>query len=279
MSLRRGVVFLLLVIGLASSATAQDKPVRRIISLGPVITEELYLLSSESKLVGNTVYCQHPAAAKSIEKVGNVQEINLEKIVALRPDVVLATVLTDERSKERLRRMGINVVDVPNARNFDEVCESFLKLAQIVGRLDKAQEIVTQARKEVKALREKLEGIVPLRVFVQVGVNPLVTIGVESFANDFIQFAGGVNIVTEKGYLQYSLERVLASDPDVLLISSMGFGGEQARKEWLKFPVLKAVREQRVFIIDEYAMCSPTPLGFVATLRTIIHLLYPEAGI
>ncbi len=261
---------------LAGTAFAQEKPAERIISLGPVLTEEIFLLGSADKLIGTTTYCQRPEAAKQKERVGSVQDINIEKIVSLRPDLVLATVLTDPRAKEKLRSLGVRVVDVPNAKDFDGICSVFRMLGKLLGKEAKADLIIADARDKVQDLKAALGGVKKVRVFIQVGVNPLVTIGKGALINDLIESAGGVNIVTDSGYLQYSREKVLQSDPDVMLISSMGFDGEREKKNWRRFRSLRAVVEDRVFILDEYLMCSPTPVSFVGTLKTIIEYLHPE---
>ncbi|MBF0594956.1 MAG: ABC transporter substrate-binding protein [Candidatus Omnitrophica bacterium] len=255
---------------------AAEKPAERIISLGPVITEELYLLSSGDKLVGCTTWCKRPEAAAHKVKIGNVQEINLEAIVALKPDVVLATVLTDPRSVMKLRRLGIRVVEIPNAKDFEGLCQVFQLLGEITGRESEARQIIDRAREQVLALKKKMAGLARVRVFVQVGANPLVTIGRESFANDLIASAGGENIVTAPGYLQYSREQVLAQDPDVMFISSMGFDGAKEKNNWQQFKSLRAVSGDKVFILDEYLLCSPTPVSFVETLKTVIHYLHPQ---
>jgi iron complex transport system substrate-binding protein len=252
---------------------------QRIISLGPVITQELYLLGSEDKIVGVTTYCQKPEAAKLKERVGNVQEINLEKVIALKPDIVLATVLTDPRAKDKLRQLGINVVDIPNARDFNEICDVFLKIGQIVGKEEQARRIIAQAKADVDALKVKVKDAARVKVFVQVGVNPLVTIGRGSFVNDLIESAGGVNIVEGAGYLQYSKEKIVMNGPDVMLISSMGFDGDREKKNWEKLGILKAAREKKIFIVDEYLLCSPTPLSFVEALKSVMHYVHPEVAL
>ncbi|MBF0331291.1 MAG: ABC transporter substrate-binding protein [Candidatus Omnitrophica bacterium] len=272
----RFFIFIFSLLFLIAPVHAQERVPSRIISLGPVITQELYLLGSEDRIVGVTAYCQRPEAAKLKERVGNVQEINLEKVVALKPDIVFATVLTDPRAKTKLRNLGINVIDIPNARDFNEVCDVFLMIGKIVGKDQAARVIIAQAKAEVAALKEKVSRSPWLSVFVQVGANPLVTIGRGSFVNDLIELAGGVNIVEGAGYLQYSKEKIVMSDPDVLLISSMGFDGEREKKNWQKLGVLKAARQEKIFIIDEYLLCSPTPLSFADALKSIMKHLHPE---
>ncbi|MBF0387063.1 MAG: ABC transporter substrate-binding protein [Candidatus Omnitrophica bacterium] len=277
--MKKTAFLILFFILFASAAGSAEKPAQRIISLGPVITEELYLLSSGDKLVGCTTWCKRPLAAGQKPKVGNVQEINLESVIALKPDVVLATVLTDPRAVTKLRGMGIRVVEVPNARDFAGLCRVLQLLGEITGQEKEARQIIAEAREQVLALKARIKNLPKVKVFVQVGVNPLVTIGRESFANDLIESAGGENIVAQPGYLQYSREQVLASSPEVMFISSMGFDGEKEKRNWQKFGALKPVMEGRVFILDEYLLCSPTPVSFVETLKTVIRYLHPEVGI
>ena len=279
MNIKRILVLFFVLLFSSLNAWAQQKPMQRIISLGPVITEELFLLESGDKLVGCTTYCQRPEAAKYKEKVGSVQEINLEKVLSLKPDVVLATELTDPSVKQKLRALGVRVVDIPNARNFSEICDVFLKLGQMVGQESLARTIIAESQSKVEELRSKLANAERAKVFVQVGSDPLVTVGGDTFADDFIGFAGGVNIVSQKGYMQYSREQVVASDPDVMLISSMGFDGQKEAQNWKAFKTLKAVAQHRIFIIDQYLLCSPTPVSFVETLKTVIHDLHPGTGL
>lgn len=273
---RNWTLVLIFLLFFLPSALAQEGLAGRIVSLGPVLTEEIYLLGEEAKLVGVTTYCARPEAAKLKERVGSIQDINIEKVVALKPDIVLSTVLTDPRAKAKLRSLGIKVVDVPNARDFNGVCEVFKLVAQILGRDKEAGAIIAASRQKVVALTSRLEPVNKVSVFVQVGVNPLVTIGQGAFVNDLIAMAGGSNIVTEEGYLQYSREMVLKRDPDVILISSMGFDGAREKVNWERFKSLKAVTGKRIDILDEYLLCSPTPVSFVETLKVIMGYLHPE---
>ncbi len=261
---------------LSGPVAAKDVPAGRIVSLGPVLTEEIFMLGGEDRLVGVTTYCQRPEAAKLKERVGSIQDINIEKVVALKPDLVLATALTDPRAKDKLRSLGIRVVDVPNPMDFDEVCDVFRRVARFVGKVNEAAAIIADARQKVAAVRSQAAAAVRPSVFVQVGKDPLVTVGPGGFVNDLIELAGGNNIVLERGYLKYSREVVLKRDPEVILISSMGFDGARERTNWERFRSLKAVAGKRVHVLDEYLLCSPTPASFARTLEEIAGLLHPE---
>jgi iron complex transport system substrate-binding protein len=250
---------------------------QRIISLGPALTEQLYLLGVEDKLVGVTTYCKRPLDAQKKEKIGTVLETNLEKIIHLEPDLVLATPLTNPKTIEKLKSLKVEVRTVLAARKFSQICEQFLELGRIVGRERRAEEIVRRAKKELGILRKKVQNLPKVRVFIQIGARPLFTAAEDSFFNDFIDFAGGINIARGAKSGLYSRERVLEDNPEVIIITAMGIGAEE-KKVWRKFKSLGAVKNDRIYIVDEYKFCSPTPLSFVVALKEMIEILHFKDG-
>ncbi|MBN2453806.1 MAG: ABC transporter substrate-binding protein [Candidatus Omnitrophica bacterium] len=251
----------------------------RIVSLAPSITEELYLLGSGSRIVGVTTYCMRPDEAGQIEKVGTIKEANLEKIIDLKPDVVIATPLADPKAVESLRRLGIEVKIVPQPEDFAELCGQFIELGDIVGRGKEARDIAAAARERVKTVEEKAGTAARQRVFIQVGAKPLVAAGGCTFANSIIESAGGVNVAGDLSgvsYAPYSREKVIEADPDCIIIVNMGIAGEEERKAWEAFNNLKAVRNGRIAIVDSYRFCSPTPVTFYEMLEEIASILHPE---
>ncbi|KPK41543.1 MAG: hypothetical protein AMJ78_05260 [Omnitrophica WOR_2 bacterium SM23_29] len=251
---------------------------RRIISLGPAVTEGLYLLGVEDKIVGVTVYCQRPEEAKGKEKVGTVTEANIEKIVALKPDLVIATALTDIRQIKKLKSLGLTVVTPFSYKdkNFPEMCESFINLGRTVGREEKAKEIVYKAKKKVASIQGRIKGLSRPRVVVQIGTRPLWIATKDSFINDFIKLAGGINIGPSGKNGLYSREKILKQNPDVIIIVTMGIIGEEEKKFWQKFETINAVKNNRVYIVDSYKVCSPTPESFVDALEEIVKIIHPE---
>lgn len=249
---------------------------QRIISLGPSITEQLYLLEVEDKLIGCTVYCQRPPQAKMKEKVGTVTEVDLERILSLEPDLVLATPLTNPKAIKKLRNLGIKVISSSQAKDFTQICEQFLELAKIIGKEKKAEEIIHKVRNRVDTVKKKNRGLPKFKVFVQIGARPLFTVTKDSFANDFIEFSGGINIAKDTNSGLYSREEVLKNNPDIIIIVTMGIVGEEEKQVWQKFKALSAVKNNRIYIVDSYKMCSPTPVTFVETLEEISGILHPE---
>lgn len=247
---------------------------QRIISLGASLTEELYLLGVEDRVVGVTLYCQRPPQAQLKEKVGTVTEVDLEKIVSLRPDLVLVTSLTNSQAVEKLKGLGIKVMTFPQPRSFSALCEDFLKLGKAVGKEREAGGIVDQAKRKVILIQDKVKGLAKPKVFIQIGARPLCTVTRDSFVNDFIELAGGINTAAGAKSGLYSREKVLKDNPEVIIIVTMGIVGEEEKAVWQKFKTLKAARNNRIHIIDSYIICSPTPVSFVGALEEIVKLLH-----
>lgn len=247
---------------------------QRIISLGPSLTKELYLLGEDDKLLGCTIY--GPPFTKNKEKVGTVIDVNLEKIINLKPDLVLGTSLTNPKQIEKLKNLGINVVIFSEPESFCDLCSQFLELANIIGKKERAEKIVQKVKKEVNLIKNKTKNLRKTKVFIEVGAKPLFTVGENSFVNDFIEFAGGKNIAKNVEIGLYSREKVLKENPDVIIIVTMGVIGEKEKKVWKRYKSLNAVKNKRIYIISSDKICSPTPVSFVDTLKEIVRILHPE---
>jgi len=268
---RRATIFFTLFL-LFGVANAKRLP-QRIISLGPSITEELYLLGVGDRLVGCTTYCKRPEA-KTKENVGTVIDVDLEKVVALRPDVVFATSLTDPRAVKRMRNLRIKVVVFPTPRDFKGICNQFLELARLMGKEERAREIIRRVKERVRHIKEGIRGLKQPRVFVEIGARPLFTATHGSFINQLVALAGGVNIAQDAGTGIYSREEVVRRDPDVIIIVTMGITAEE-KGVWQKFEGMRAVKNGRIYVMDSYKLCSPTPVTFVEALEEMARILHP----
>ncbi len=250
----------------------------RVVSLGPSLTEEIYLLGAGDRLVGRTTYCKGPPDALMKEAVGTVVEVDVERILALKPDLVLATSLTDPRDVKKLRDLGIRVVVFPQPKSFQDLCRQFILLGRLLGKEKEARAIVSSVQAQVAKIQVRVAGLKKPRVFVEIGARPLFTATGDSFVNDFIRLAGGINIAAHAKSGLYSREKVLEENPDVILIVTMGIVGEREKEAWEKFRTIKAVKEGRVYVVDSYKLCSPTPVTFVESLKELMRLLHPGLG-
>ncbi len=255
---------------------AEEPTYKRIVSLGPAVTEAIYLLGADDRLIANTIYCDRPAGGKGKEKIGNVVEVNVEKIVSLKPDLVFSTPLTNPQASRKLKEFGIRVVEIPPGKNFEEICDIFLKLGKIAGKEKKADAIVEKARAEVDRLQKSVEAAPKPAVFFQLGAKPLVTVTDDSFMNDYLKYGGGVNIASGARNAGYSREKVVVSNPDVIIIVSMGPSDENEKEIWEKTAGLKAAEDHRIYVVSSTPLCSPTPVSFVQGLEEMIRLLHPE---
>ncbi|MCX8027253.1 MAG: ABC transporter substrate-binding protein [Thermodesulfovibrionales bacterium] len=252
---------------------ARDYP-KRIVSLGPAITEGLFLLGYGDNIVGVTTYCIRPPDAQRKVKVGGVTNISVEKITSLNPDLIIATPLTDIRAIEKLKSLGYGVVTFPLAKDFDDVTSQFITLGKIINRQLEAEHIVKVSQKRLQKLKK---GVAPLKkpkVFVQIGSRPLFTITKDSFVNDMLISAGGINIAQDAPSGIYSREKVVEQNPDVIIIMDMGIVTEEEKEIWMKYKTIKAVSSQRIYKMDSYKFGSPTPLTFVETVEELIKILH-----
>ncbi len=257
------------------TAHAGDAYSQRIVSLGPAVTESIYLLHSQDRLVGVTTYCVKPHEAQAKEKIGTVRQTNIEKVVSLRPDLVVATSLTDPKVVEKLTGLGIRVVRFSQPKNFEEICSQFMSVAALTGKEKEGLRITDEARAGAQHIRRNVEGLQKPRVFFQIGAKPVYAVTGSSVLRDFIGYAGGVNIAADAADGIYSREEVLRENPDVIVIATMGIAGEKEKETWEKYKTLSAVQNNRIFIVDSEKLCSPTPLSFVRFLEEMAGLLHP----
>lgn len=269
--------FFLLLLAATPGFTAEYP--QRIITLGPLNTENVYLLGAEDRLVANTSYCVRPEAAKKKKKIGSVMQVSTEKIIGLRPDLVLATGLTSAQQVAQLRNLGIRVVRVRQPDSFPAICDAVLELGDLLGLPERAEAVVAEAREKVHALQERLQGLPRKKVFLQVGSQPIFGSVTSSFTHDFIDLGGGENILEDQRTGSVGYEKVIVKNPDVIIIAIMGTESgiaAQEKKKWLRYPVINAVKNSAVHVIDPNLVCSPSPITFAETLDIIAGLIHPE---
>ncbi len=272
------IAFLLFVTNYPAHSASDDSP-QRIVSLGPINTENVFLLGAGDRLVANTNYCVRPDAAKEKEKIGSVMQISIEKIIGLRPDLVLATGLTQIQQVRQLESVGIRVVQFKQPASFTDICNQFIKLGILLGLEKKARKIVAESEKKVVAVQKATAGLPVKKVFLQVGSLPLFGSVPGSFTNDFIIMAGGSNIISNQKRGTTSYEKVITANPDVIIIAIMGSEtgiAAKEKKKWMNIPVINAVTNKQVYLISPDLACSPSPPTFAHTLTLIADMLHNE---
>ncbi|HOK40586.1 MAG TPA: helical backbone metal receptor [bacterium] len=248
------------------------KEIERIISLLPYISEEIYLLQSEEKLVGVTKYCTRPEQIKEKEKIGDIINVNIEKIYELKPDIIFASTLLDKRTYNKLKELNLNIIVFKEPKNFNEICEQFLEVAKYLNKEKEAKKILDEAKKKLLEVNNK-KYKKQLKMIVQIGANPIFIATKESFIHSIIEYSGFINAGADfPNYQAVSREQIILTNPDIIIIIDMGVQTEEEIKTWKKFNNLNAVKNNKIFSYDATKLCSPTPISFIEIVYDIIKL-------
>ncbi len=246
---------------------------QRIVSLAPANTEIIYGLGLLDRLVGVTTFDDYPVEVADIEKVGDFITPNLEAIAALEPDLVLATTGVQADVIERIEATGATVVAV-DPQTLDELLDSIEMVGAVTGVPEAAADVVESMEIQIEDIAEQVEGA-PVRCFIEIAQDPLFTAGQGTLLNDLIEHAGGENVVTQEGYVGYSLEQLLSDDPAVYLatLGSMSDPADLAGRPG--YGALTAVREGRVYVLEDNLVSRPGP-RVVEGIRQIAAALHPD---
>lgn len=257
-----------------------DNP-QRVVALAPSVTEIIFALEQEKRLAGVTRFSDYPPRAQQWPKVGSYIQLDLEKIVALKPDLCIA--VKDGNPIEvvsRLEDFGIPVYAV-NPVNLQTVMEAIRNIGNLLRADAQAQFLSAQMEKRMNQIK-KLTAEIPHKpgVFFQIGINPIVAVGKDSFLHELILTAGGRNLSEgDIPYPRFSQEQVLALSPEIIIITSMARGKifQQVKKDWEKWPDMPAVKNGRIHIVDSDVLDRPGP-RMVEGLEYLFRLFHPETA-
>lgn len=254
------------------SVTIEAEP-ERIVSLAPANTEIVAALGAIDRLVGVTTFCDYPPEVAEIEKVGDFVGPNLEAIAALDPDLVLVTTGVQAEVIAQLEALGAAVVAV-DPQTIDALYTSIGTVGTAIGETAAADDMVSSMRIQIDAIGEEVESA-PVRCFLEIAQDPLFTVGSGTLLNDVIEHAGGENVVTEEGYVAYSVEQLVAADPDVYLstLGSMSAPSDITGRPG--YENLSAVAGGRVYLLDDNLVSRPGP-RIVEGVRQIAEVLHPD---
>ena len=250
---------------------------KRVVSLAPSITEDLYYLGLLKRVVGDTGYEDWPVEARKIKSVGGYGAYaNLEVIASLRPDLIIAdsAVFYKQGFLENLEKIAPVIIVDP--KGLGQIPKAIELLGKVFNRNEKAREIVDGFNAKVNAIKALVKGQPRVRVFYAVWHDPLTTAGGDTFISDVISTAGGVNIFNDtRGWPQVSVEEIIARNPDVIILTPhCGMTLEMAYKT---FAGTKAVKEGHVYMIkNENDLIHPSP-RIVGGIETMTKLLHPDA--
>ncbi|MGB6429310.1 MAG: cobalamin-binding protein [Candidatus Acidiferrales bacterium] len=255
------------------------QPVRRIVSLAPNLTETVFELDAGDRVVGDTSADDFPPAAKTITHVGDVLAPSLEQIVALHPDLVLATNdLNRRETVEALARLGLAVY-VTHPLSIDDVLNSTARLARLIGAGEKGDAVLAGMHARLDALAQRLAGVPPRRVLFVVWTEPLISIGKHTFLADALAHAGAQSVVDiAEGWPQINFEYAFKLQPEYLVFAgSLAEANAPPVEQLAKLPGwsdLDAVRGGKIVIVSD-AIDRPSP-RMIDAIEQLAHLLHPE---
>ena len=236
------------------------QPARRVVALAPHITEQLYAVGAGERVVGTTDHADHPPAARKIPRVARAHSIDLERVAALQPDLIVVwgsgfppTLL------EALRRLGPPVyVNEPGA--LDSIATSMQRLGRLTA-APQAEDAARAFRQRITELRERHAGRTPVRVFYQVWQQPLMTLSGRHVLTEAMTLCGGRNVFADLSPIapQVSIEAVLAADPQLIATAEPDARASDALDPWRRHAALSATRLGQFATLDANTLNRHSP--------------------
>jgi|WetSurMetagenome_2_1015567.scaffolds.fasta_scaffold04534_1 iron complex transport system substrate-binding protein len=248
----------------------------RIISLAPSITETLYMLGAEGQLIGVTDQSDWPESAKLKPRIGDLLNPNFEIILNAKPDLIIASTAGNDRAAVmKLAGFGLPVF-VTAPRSVEKIFESILTIGRITGRESEGKQLVSRLKARLEAVKLRLAGMPATRAFFITWFDPLLAPGKNTFENDVLLLANAISITAEvdEFYPRFSLEEVLALDPDVILTVVHPGNPLPDLTKLAGWRNLRAVQQGRIYSLNE-DLQHPSP-RFIDGVEQLAKILYPE---
>lgn len=256
------------------------QPVRRIVSLAPSVTETLFALGAGDRVVGDTDFCDYPPEAKRKKHIGGPVSPSIEAIAAMHPDVVIASrEINRPDTVQALDQLGIAVY-VTDAQDVEQVLASTERLGELLGAGNAGRVLTANLRRRLDEMDRRLAGVPAKSVLMIVWLDPLMSVGRNTFMDDALRRAGAHSVIdSPQSWPNVDIERVVRLQPDYLIISNDNAGQVQReltelqeRPAWRQ---LEAVRNRHIIVVSE-AMSHPSP-RLVDGIEQLARSLYPSA--
>ncbi|MDP8217022.1 MAG: helical backbone metal receptor [Candidatus Kaelpia imicola] len=247
----------------------------RIISLSPYLTESILLLDGGDSLVGITTISKKLFGIDK-EVVGDTLNINIEKVVSLKPDIILATPMNKIERVERIKGLGFRVEYFEIEKSFEDCCNNFMKLAEMINKVEKAKIMIAESKERLGLIARKLKSGSIKNIFIEVGCRPLITAGRNCYLNDLAQYSGAYNVASDIGssFFRITRERVLELDPEYILILSEDYLASS--KAWGEYDFLIAVKNKNLIKVNKNVFSRPNPVNFVQAVYMLSSKINPE---
>lgn len=260
------------------AVSVPDKP-QRVIALTPSLTEMVFQLQRQELLKGASSHSDYPEEAKQIPQVGSYVQPNLERVVALKPDLCLAIKDSNsDRTIAAIRGLGIPIF-VVDLQSIEQIMAATLDLGRVLQAEARARELVADAERRLARIAAKLATTEQRpKVFFQIDASPMLSVGKGTFQDHLITLAGGANVAAvASGYPHYNWEAILMFQPEVVIITTMAGleSPESLVAQWQAWPKLPAVHNRQIYVVDAELFNRPT-LRLVAGIERLAPLIHPE---
>jgi iron complex transport system substrate-binding protein len=263
----------------AGNQVTLDKPAQRIVSLAPANTEIVFAIGAGGKLVAGTTYDDYPAQAKSLPKVGDFNNPNVEKTASFQPDLVLAAGGIQDSLRSKLEALGMKVY-VVDPKTYDGAIQTIENIGKLAGDEAGAVRVADKMNAAQQQVQTAVAGLARKTVFLEIYSKPLMTAGKDTYIDDMITIAGGENIGAQagSGFPNFSTEVLVKDDPQVYIADSGSMSKPGEIEQRPGFSALSAVKDGHVYVIADDLIARPGPRlaqGLVALAKDI----HPEASI
>lgn len=248
-----------------SESMKSPQKVQRIVSLSPSNTEILFAIGAGKNVVGVTNYCDYPAEALLVSKVGDFYRLDPERIISLEPDLVLADASLQEEIIHQLERAGIWIIPIKNEK-MEDILEGISKISSLTGHEEEGRVLRESLEEKLHPMQKIEQDQNRKKVFIEVWDRPLLTVGKTSHLNDLVEQAGGVNVAYEdtRSYFEWNIEKLYQADPDIYIRLRGTDMGSRAEKLPDKLRALRAVREGNVVTLFGNSFVRAGPRSFDA---------------
>jgi len=246
------------------------QPAARIVSLAPHVTEQLFAAGAGARLVAVSEYSDYPEQAKRLPQVASSSGVDLERVLALKPDLVVAWRLeATAAALARLEALGVPVF-YSEPRRLAQIPDSIEALGELAGTSDVAHTLAASLRSQLEVLKAKYGSKRTVSVFYQISERPLMTLGGRQFVSDAIELCGGHNVFADSPVMapQVNIEAVLAADPEAIITASVLPSDRSWQALWRRFPGMRAVRAENLYAVpmNEMHRHGPRAIGATALL-------------
>lgn len=236
-------------------------PAERIVALSPGMTELLFEAGAGDRVVGTTTYSDYPEAAEDVPRVGSYKRLDLEALLAMEPDLVIAWISGNPTAQvERIESLDIPVF-WSEQRDFEDVASSLMRYGRLAGTSEAAEAAATDFRDAIERIRERHADAAPVRVFYQVWEDPLMTVNGEHLISRAVSLCSARNIFADLERLapKIDVESVLDRNPEAILAGGMGERNDDWLDAWKEYPGLQAVAMGNLFFVPPSSLQRPTP--------------------